>query len=300
MRVRSIRLQDFRSFADSGVVQFDGINVLIGANNSGKSSILRGLHHLQRGLSGEFGDVRAGVDKSRVIIELEDVKTLRPWNMQDAVASEVVTAIYEMNSTDRKSGNLQSELSVNNRTLSRGGELRIHNSEPFHFVVPYFSKRKTVNYSEDIREDNVKTVMIDMTYLAAKLSRLSNPQFPAYEQYARSCKSILGFVVTTIPSTNGQKPGIYLPDNSAVPIEQMGDGVPNIVMLLSYLCVSTGKLFLIEEPENDLHPSALKALLDLIVEASAKNQFVISTHSNIVVSHLCSQPVSSTTARVRF
>ncbi|RZK14344.1 MAG: ATP-binding protein, partial [Flavobacterium sp.] len=45
-------------------------------------------------------------------------------------------------------------------------------------------------------------------------------------------------------------------------------------------------LVLIEEPENDLHPTALKALLDLVVESSADNQFVVSTHSNIVLRHL--------------
>ena len=66
----------------------------------------------------------------------------------------------------------------------------------------------------------------------------------------------------------------------------MGEGVPNIVALLADLALSEGKLILIEEPENDLHPQALKALLDLIVESSKSNQFVVSTHSNIVVRHL--------------
>jgi hypothetical protein len=127
-----------------------------------------------------------------------------------------------------------------------------------------------------------------MSNLAAKLSRLSNPAFPRYKYYEKACKEILGFVITNISSLNGQKPGIYLPDLSTLPIEQMGEGVPNIAMLLAQLAVSENKIFLIEEPENDLHPKALKALLELIAESSKSNQFVISTHSNIVVSHLCS------------
>lgn len=72
-------------------------------------------------------------------------------------------------------------------------------------------------------------------------------------------------------------------------IDQMGEGVANIVPLLAELTVSRGKLFLIEEPENDLHPKALKALQELILESSKSNQFVISTHSNIVVRHLAGQ-----------
>ena len=41
----------------------------------------------------------------------------------------------------------------------------------------------------------------------------------------------------------------------------MGEGVANIVGLLVDLCLAENKLFLIEEPENDIHPKALKGLL---------------------------------------
>ncbi len=68
----------------------------------------------------------------------------------------------------------------------------------------------------------------------------------------------------------------------------MGDGVPNIVGLLADLALSRDKLFLLEELENDLHPTALKTLRDLVVESSEHNQFVVSTHSHIVARHLAS------------
>ena len=111
--------------------------------------------------------------------------------------------------------------------------------------------------------------------------------FPFHKIYADACKNILGFVVTAIPSTNGQIPGIYLPDGNTLPIDQLGEGVPNIVHLLVSLATSAEKIFLIEEPENDLHPNALKALLELVAASSERNQFFISTHSNIAVRHLC-------------
>lgn len=93
-------------------------------------------------------------------------------------------------------------------------------------------------------------------------------------------------MVTSIPSDGGQRPGAYMPNQERLYIDQMGEGVANIVFLLSNLAVSENKIFLIEELENDLHPKALKALLDLIIESSKTNQFFISTHSNIVVRHL--------------
>jgi predicted ATP-dependent endonuclease of OLD family len=60
--------------------------------------------------------------------------------------------------------------------------------------------------------------------------------------------------------------------------------------LLVSLCDARGKLFLIEEPENDLHPQALKTLLDTIVTASADNQFLITTHSSVVLTKLGAVP----------
>jgi len=72
----------------------------------------------------------------------------------------------------------------------------------------------------------------------------------------------------------------------------MGEGVANALGLIVDLCIAKNKVFLIEEPENDIHPTALKGLLDLVAVKAATNQFIITTHSNIVVKHLGSQPES--------
>lgn len=128
-----------------------------------------------------------------------------------------------------------------------------------------------------------------MSFLAAKLSRISNPTFPKYEFYKKACEEILGFVVTAIPSDSEQRPGAYMSNQERLYIDQIGEGVANIVFLLSNLAASENKIFLIEELENDLHPKALKALLDLIIESAKTNQFFISTHSNIVVRHLAAE-----------
>jgi hypothetical protein len=66
----------------------------------------------------------------------------------------------------------------------------------------------------------------------------------------------------------------------------MGEGVANIVGFIVTLLTEDNKLFLVEELENDIHPTALKKLLELIIAKSKNNQFVISTHSNIVLKYL--------------
>lgn len=290
MRVTSLRMQNFRSFTDSDEIPLKAINVLIGANNSGKSSILRGLHQLQQGLPDLYGDVRVGSSSARILVELTGVTGSSGWTKKAKNGN--CTFIATLHSSDRRNGGWSGEVKDQSKNQIEAGNVQLPNSEPNHFVIPYMSKRKAVSYNEDIREQFVLAVTPDVSYLAAKLSRLANPAFPLHATYADACKSILGFVVTAIPAPSGQRPGIYLPNQDTIPIEQMGEGVPNIVHLLVNLATSTNKLFLVEEPENDLHPTALRALLDLMIKSSATNQFVVSTHSNIVVRHLCGVPDS--------
>ncbi len=280
MRVTQLALKAFRSFPQLDPIKLDGISVLVGPNNAGKSSVLRALRLLQEGVAGDLrNDVRTGTTESVVTIGLADAGTLPGWGRPDASIFQVT--ISAQGGVSRIFANEQSQLS---------GTGLIPNREPNHFVVPYLSKRKAAGYSEAVNAENVSRIASDFSFLAAKLSRLGNLAFPANPRYAKTCEAILGFVVTAIPSPNGQVPGLYLPDTTTLTLDQMGEGVPNIVGLLADLALFSGKLFLIEEPENDLHPQALKALLDLIIESSQANQFVVSTHSQIAVRHLGAVP----------
>jgi hypothetical protein len=290
MRVSYIRLQNFRSFVDCGVFSLANINVLIGANNACKSSVLRGIHQLQEGVTDPFGDVRVGAVRAHIEIGLEQLREIKEWGVSADATSATYTTF--LSSPNRRNGSIEGTLRVSPALNKNISNARLQAMEPHHFVIPYLSKRKAATYIEDTREERVLSIMPDVSNLSAKLLRLGNPSFPGHEKYALACKEILGFVVTAIPSPTGWQPGIYLPSRETIPISQLGEGVPNIVYFLVSLAVSEGKLFLVEEPENDLHPQALKALLDVIIESSKVNQFVISTHSNIVVRHLCSVPES--------
>lgn len=275
MRLVSIKIDNYRSFVSTKRIELDSINVLIGPNNAGKSSVLRAISIMQNGVIGNLpADIRRGARESKIEIEIQNPKDFYGDSAPHSSADLTI------NVTPGK---------VRHVLKWPGGENGVSflpNVEPGHFVVPYLSKRKTVSYNEDVRQQFALAVEPQFTNLAAKLSRLGNPHFPGHDRYAAACEAILGFVVTAVPSANGQRPGVYLPDRSALYIDQMGEGVPNIVGLLVDLSLSKRKMFLVEEPENDLHPSALKALLELVVESSRENQFVVSTHSNIVARHL--------------
>src|SRR2546425_3472588 len=75
MWVSSLELNNIRSFAASGVIEFSkNINILLGANNAGKSTIIRAVYLLQQSrLAVE--DIRIGETVASGYIKLEDVNT---------------------------------------------------------------------------------------------------------------------------------------------------------------------------------------------------------------------------------
>jgi len=274
VRVRSVRVRNFRAFEDSGALDLGAINVIVGPNNAGKSSLIRALALLQEGLPLGGGDVRLGTDASTISMEVEEIAS--PW-------PERPDGTVDINLSSQ--GGFSIELG--GPSVALVGVNRFPNSEPTNFIYPFFSGRKVAAYEPSVTQNTTLAVGPDLRHLPAKLARLSNPDFPAHGRYREACEAVLGFVVTAIPAPNGQQAGVYVGTGGAsIPMEAMGEGVANVVGLLVDLTLAQGKLFLVEEPENDIHPQALKALLDRVVESSSRNQFVVSTHSHIVVRHL--------------
>jgi len=86
---------------------------------------------------------------------------------------------------------------------------------------------------------------------------------------------------------------IYLHEDglkTPVPATRLSDGTIRFLALMAVL-LHPGKapLLCIEEPELGLHPDALAILAELLIEASAKTQVVVTTHSDVLVSALTEQ-----------
>ncbi len=76
----------------------------------------------------------------------------------------------------------------------------------------------------------------------------------------------------------------------------MGTGVAGILGLITELALADDRLFLIESLENDCHPLAVRRLADLIIEGSTRNQFVITTNSEVLTGRLGPVPETRTYA----
>lgn len=295
MIVSSIQIKNIKSFEDSGEIKFSkGINILVGPNNAGKSIFINTLCHLQYGESLNSSDIRIGEEKEKINIVLEDVESRHLPFQQSGLEHKTKEINKAILTTTLKP--MEVRISCFNKDGSQILSDRVLNpfntTEPYNFIYPFLSKRKVAILSQEVKESATKGVSKTFEYLNAKVDRVSNPESPVYSEYKKMCSEILEIPISSFNSQDGKRSGLMVNNYDNIPIESMGDGTTNILGLIVNLCMAKNKLFLIEELENDIHPKALKKLLRFIKEKSKDNQFIITTHSNIVTRYLGSTPES--------
>lgn len=78
---------------------------------------------------------------------------------------------------------------------------------------------------------------------------------------------------------------------SPIPATRLSDGTLRYLSLLLILChPSPPPLICIEEPELGFHPDVLPTLAELFIEASNRAQFIVTTHSDSLISAFSDVP----------
>ncbi len=313
MLVKSLELINLRSFKATKLHLSENVNILIGANNSGKSTIIKALLNLQY-RTFESSDVRAGELYSKIFTELDALTDFENAQLltsgagiEHENAKEITVAWGQHFDSQSNEQNLffNSKLKIKRLeydVIEARDELdkiialkefpRFPDSEHLiNFIYPFLAKRKSEYYlDQNVNHEQSYKIMEVFRNLASKIQKIGNPSHPKNREFNSLCDDILNFRIGVLPikqnGMNGIEPGIYVTNESMIPIRAMGEGVVNIVAFLVTILTEDNKLYLIEEIENDIHPKALKKLLNLIVNKAGKNQFLVSTHSNIVLRHL--------------
>jgi AAA15 family ATPase/GTPase len=286
MWISEVTLNNFRSFENANIQLSKGINLIVGANNSGKSTLLKSILWIQKGCYLNGQDLRIFKEEGYVHLWVEEVKTeLIPFIDQNIKLPTLLKLKLGINSIAIQSSQFSK---VDQKVFSKKtiDQMFILDEEPKNFIYPYLSKRKVMRFEETVNSSIANSVRGNLSNLYAKIDRICNPQIPAYKQYFQACQDIIGFQISSIPASSGKQAAYSVSNWENITLDSMGEGVANLVGLIVDLCMAENKLFLIEEPENDIHPKALKKLLNLIAEKSVNNQFIITTHSNIVAKYL--------------
>lgn len=296
MWIAELHVINVKSFADSGTLQLSkGINVIVGKNNAGKSTLLQCVFLMQStNQPHSFNQAREarriGTFGSTIRITLHDIEA-NYFKMQDISNGDRGHLTISFNSDVLPRAFAFTPIGTN------GAEVPdvkpITHQEPDNFILPYTVKRfaQSFNPLTGNNPQQPKYVLESLAQLAEKIQPYTQSTHPLHEQFDKICQSLIGSPMCIIEGANGHLPGIYTSQGESIPLSQMGDGVPHIVGLIVHLLKAKRKLFVIEELENGINPEPLKLLLEQIKRSAKEqqNQFLISTHSNIVLQLLASE-----------
>ncbi len=274
MWVKALRLLNIRSFIDQAIEFSKTVNVLVGPNNSGKSTILLPLLGLQEELPTlRPDDIRIKAGPVKVEVELADrIRAFFPGFSK---------LWYE------KPGNEPRIVLMGNQ----GGKAkicpRIPARERKNFICPFLSYRRVATLQDDATPIAATTVYADLRNLHAKIDTAASSTIEHVQRfYMDACQRILGCRIAAVYAGKGRRAVYTIDQDTNIPLTAMSGGTMNILALIAQLATTSGKLFVIEELEDDIHPKALKQLLELITRKAEDNQFVVTTHSHIVLKAL--------------
>lgn len=283
MHITNIKLRGVRCFEQVDIALAPRINVIIGANSTGKSTLLKSVLGLQYFPPFDVGaDLRQPFAGARPLMEITCGGSVSTPYLPNA--SSHLHVIWDGQSLQLRAVDI-------NQTNTVSGPI-FQAVAPSNAIYPFLSRRKSTTYGETMSSPESLAVRINLENLYAKLDYVTNPERPSYAPFMQACEEILGLRISAVASNSGKRAAYVVDNFKEIPVSAMGEGVTNILGLLVDLFVAEGKVFLIEEVENDIHPTALKRLLGIIATSAQRNQFIVSTHSNIVVRQLCSEPSS--------
>lgn len=132
--------------------------------------------------------------------------------------------------------------------------------------------------------------------LAARLRVIRDSDPGAFEKISRTVGDITGVELTQFEvrdlddgrlALSVREPGLRHRLNQPA----LSNGILRILGLVVAL-TGTDKagLFAVEEPENYVHPTALEALVKLLISASKHSQIIVTTHSPLVLDYLADMP----------
>ena len=96
-------------------------------------------------------------------------------------------------------------------------------------------------------------------------------------------------------SNSQKKIAVTLVDGTRVGAEGMSEGLLYYLGFAALKFIQGPQIFLVEEPENGLHPARISEVMDILREISKTSQVIIATHSPLVVNELKGDEVSVVT-----
>lgn len=291
------------------------LHALIGPNDSGKSTVLRAVRTAAQFAAGRF----EGTPGSWVPFDpMFDPKT------PDAEVSlrfpdGLAYAIRNLDGTHE----LYESLSVGQDEVARGSGARLwnqlgllhRNDVPEAATDHVATVRTRITQATMVRFDpdslRVPAPLIPESHgiafadergagLASVFDAIINRDSESFARIQAGVRKLFPSVskVGLINTSESHKEiAVTLTDGTRVGAKAMSEGLLYYLGFAAVQYVDGSRLFLIEEPENGLHPARISEVMRVLREMSKTSQVVIATHSPLVVNELEGHEASVLTRR---
>lgn len=273
MAISTVMVQGIRSFKNLTTIDFaipdsrnngSGLNMLVGPNNSGKSSIIETLYLANNNLEMIPSTIRNSQSENGVLIKID----LTNGNTKELKSMQENPAFIHCKYTDNK------------------GE-KIYDNRPFAYIL---SSKRNIGINLSTHSESWENFLYNNGGHNYRQENLSNNIGGRFKNIIESNKKIFDYELNQILG--------YLPDWSLDSIDAnnlyisfkegntihtntgSGDGFINLFVILTSLYdAPPDSTIVIDEPEIALHPDVQQRLMKRLIFHSKNKQIIISTHS---------------------
>lgn len=299
MELTSIEVESFKQVKKAEVL-LDEINVLVGGNNSGKSSVLQGIHFsVAAAVAARRLDKKTFTQDNLLYCPTKSFVDLRhglPYQNQSNFGYLRVRGVVD-NDDEVYTVRVYRGRNEGNVGCERTGHLTIGNAvssfiPPFSVYVPGLAGIPQVEQfrSESVVRKGVASgdanlylrnvlLLIHSKKLLPELAGLLRLLFPKFSIKVEFDPVHDSYIHVEV--------GLTGPANR-VPLELVGTGVLQALQIFSYVTLFKPKLLLLDEPDSHLHPDNQALIAESL--KTITNQFatkiIIATHSRHLVDSL--------------